>query len=375
MVKKNKNLIKVYETDASGIRGHAAGVECPKTIGGVVKVVRMCGKVVPRGAGTGLVGGAVPQHGKDVVLDLSGLNMIEKLDKTRKTIEVEAGVILDELQGYLGRFGLEFPVNPSSHSVCTIGGMIATNAVGARAVKYGKTSNWVNWIEIVDCNGNIERKTRTELSDYAGMEGTTGVIVKAGLKLVKRKERTASLIGFGEADDLIEVVRELKRDSAVSMVEFIDRKISKLLGLDENYYLLVEYESDAGELRGEKYMEVLALRDSIYPKIAKEGYIRIEDPKILLDKFEKLLGWLESRGVPVFGHLGVGILHPCFKEEQEKLIPDMMHFVKRLGGQISGEHGVGLLKKEFVDPNDKKILINVKKRTDALGKFNEGKLI
>ena len=159
------------------------------------------------------------------------------------------------------------------------------------------------------------------------------------------------------------------------MVEFMGRKVAKWIGLDDRYYLLIEYESDAGELKGEKYNEVLGLRDSIYPRVAKEGHTRIEDPKVLLDRFEKLLAWLEARGIPVFGHLGVGILHPCFSEEQEKLIPEMMHFVKRLGGQISGEHGVGLLKKEFVDPNDKKILVNVKKRTDVLNKFNEGKLV
>jgi len=87
------------------------------------------------------------------------------------------------------------------------------------------------------------------------------------------------------------------------------------------------------------------------------------------------MNWLEERGIPTFGHIGVGILHPCFNHEQEKHVPEMMKLVRRLGGQISGEHGIGILKKGFVEMNDKKILINVKKRTDPLNKFNVGKVI
>jgi glycolate oxidase len=88
-----------------------------------------------------------------------------------------------------------------------------------------------------------------------------------------------------------------------------------------------------------------------------------------------LMNWLEARGIPVFGHIGVGIFHPCFNVEQEKVIPEMMKLVGRLGGQVSGEHGIGLLKRGFVEVNDQKILRNVKKRTDPMGKFNHGKVI
>ena len=95
----------------------------------------------------------------------------------------------------------------------------------------------------------------------------------------------------------------------------------------------------------------------------------------MIDRFVKLLAWLEIRGIPTFGNIGVGILHPCFSREQEKFVPEMMKFVKRLGGQISGEHGIGILKTNFVDEGDKRILINVKKRTDPMNKFNVGKVI
>ncbi len=109
--------------------------------------------------------------------------------------------------------------------------------------------------------------------------------------------------------------------------------------------------------------------------MAEEGHTYLEDPKVLLDRSDRLVRWLEKRGIPFFGHIGSGIFHPRFNEEQKKYIPEMMKLVKRLGGQISGEHGIGILKKEFVEINDKKILINIKKRTDPQNKFNVGKMI
>ncbi len=117
------------------------------------------------------------------------------------------------------------------------------------------------------------------------------------------------------------------------------------------------------------------MRERVYPFVAGEGYARIEDIKILVDRFEKLMSWLEGNGIPTFGHLSLGILHPCFNHEQEKLIPEMMALVKRIGGQISGEHGIGILKRGFVEINDQKILRNVKKRTDTMNKFNVGKVV
>jgi glycolate oxidase len=374
-MKLNKNLIKIYESDASRLKGNAKEVVHPRNVAEVRGAVANSGRVVVRGAGTGLAGGAVPQNGMDVVLDMSKMDGIHGFDKERNTVEVEAGVILDELQGYLARFGLEFPVNPSSHAVATIGGMIATDAVGSRAIKYGKTSNWVKWVEIVDGYGEVHKKGITELSDYSGMEGITGVIVRACLKLAPRKDRSATLVKVESSEDVVSVVRELKRNSSVSMIEFFDRGISKELELGEGYHLIVEYEDGAGALAGKEYEDLIKLRDRVYPFVAGEGYTRIEDPKIMIDRFVKLMTWLEARKIPVFGHVGVGILHPCFNHDQEKLVPEMMALVKRLGGQVSGEHGIGVLKKGFVEINDQKILRNVKKRTDPLNKFNVGKVV
>jgi FAD/FMN-containing dehydrogenase len=88
-----------------------------------------------------------------------------------------------------------------------------------------------------------------------------------------------------------------------------------------------------------------------------------------------MIEWLEERGIPYFGHLGIGVIHPCFNHNQEKDILEMIKVVKKFGGQISGAYGIGLLKREFVEINDLKIWANVKRRTDPQNKFNLGKVI
>jgi len=108
----NKKLLQIYETDASQLKGNVLDVVTPKTIMEVRNIIARSRRIVPRGGGTGLAGGCVPRDG-DVVLDLSKLGAIGSFDKERKTVEVEAGVILDELQAYLAKYRLEFPCGQS----------------------------------------------------------------------------------------------------------------------------------------------------------------------------------------------------------------------------------------------------------------------
>ncbi len=365
-----KDSLKAYETDASQLSGITEKVLQPENIQELQEFIKKNDKITIRGGGTGLAGGAVPQ--KEAVLDISKLDKISEFSLSKRTIIVEAGVILDDLQDYLSKTNLELPINPSSHSICTIGGMISTNAVGSRALKYGKTSDWILWLDVVDSEGKIERKNKSELMDFAGMEGTTGVIVRACLKLSEKKNRFPEIMEFGDLNRIIKKVKELKQESDVSSIEFLDKQVSKLIGLKEEYHLFIERET----LENSKVdRRIYEKRDSVYPKLAEEGFTRIEDPKVMLDKTIPLLEWLEDRRIPTYGHISVGILHPCFSEEQKKSIPEMMKLVKKLNGQITGEHGIGILKKEFVDQNDKKILINIKKRLDPSNKFNPGKII
>lgn len=368
-----KILLDPYLYDASQIKGKAKNVYFPKTINEIKKIIQLNNHICIRAGGTSLVGGSVPQD--DTILDLSKLNHISNLDLNRNTIEVEAGVVLDDLQDYLSEYNLEFPVNPSSHQVCTIGGMVATDAVGNRAIKYGRTSKWIRWIETIDSNAKLKKNSVTEISDFSRLEGITGVIVKVCLNLTQKKTRTASMFKLNTFKEVVDKTKELKKHPNISMIEYIDKFTSIGLGLGEKYHLIAEFEDKTGNLKDLEYKKILEQRDKAYPYLAGEGYTHIEDPKIILDKISELIAWLEKNNIPCFGHLSVGILHPCFNKEQEKLIPEMMKIVKKHNGQISGEHGIGLLKKKFVDPQDKKILKNIKKRKDKQNKFNQGKII
>ena len=270
---------------------------------------------------------------------------------------------------------MEFPINPSSHAVCEIGGMIATNAVGSRAVKYGKTSNWINWLEVVDKDGKLQKKIKKEIFDYAGLEGITGIIVKACLKLSEKKKRTANFVTIDTMKEVIELVKKLRLDNDVSMIEFFGKQISEFSNLEKKYHLLIEYESENGHLKEEEYKKILALRDRLYPTLVCKGCPKIEDPLVHIDAIEKLMKFLEKNEIPVFGHLGVGILHPCFSKEKEHLIDDMMKLVKKLHGKVSGEHGIGLLKRKYLERFDKKVYLDAKKRLDPENKFNPGKIV
>lgn len=371
----NKQEMIVYETDASQIKGKAKEIFVPQTIAQLCAIVKEKEKICIRGGGTGLVGGAVPQNGQDNVIDLTKLNTIGTIDLTRKTIEVEAGVIIQDLQNHIKKYNLEFPITPITKNVCTIGGMVATNATSLRSTKYKNTVEWVRWIEVIDANGNIDRKGKTEISDYAGMEGITGVIAKVCLNLIPLQKRTASLVKVKEPKNIISVVKHLKNDPSVSILEFIDKKISLGIGLEGKYHLIIEYENQSGVLQNEAYEELLQKEQEIYSYLMTEEYTRIEDPKIIIDRFLELLEWCEIRNIPLTANLGTGVIRPAFFKAQEKYIPELMKLIKKHGGKVSESFGIGLLKKEYVEFNDKKIIENIKKRTDPQNKFNNGKVV
>lgn len=370
---KQKMELVAYSTDASMIKGQATSVLFPKSAEEISQIVKNSSGVVPRGAGTGLAGGAVPQN--CAVVDLSKMNQILEFNREKKAIEVEAGIVLDELNDYLSIYSLEFPVKPSSHSVCTIGGMIATNAVGSRAIKYGRTSEWVESIEVVDGKGETLKIGKTDLSDFAGMEGITGIITRAKLKLVSLKKRTASILEFGSLEEVQNHVIKLKSRNDISAIEFMDKFTSSVLGLSDKYHIIVEYESEEGKLKDREYSKIMELRDRIYPALASLGYTRIEDPKIMIGKFSEFADFLEENKIPFFGHLGVGIVHPVFRAGEEKRISEAIKLAKKLHGQVSGEHGIGLAKKKFLDENDNKLIARIKSRHDPANKLNCGKVI
>ena len=120
---------------------------------------------------------------------------------------------------------------------------------------------------------------------------------------------------------------------------------------------------------------MIRLRDHAYPKLASEGSSTVEDVKILTFKFPQFAKYLEERKIPFFGHVGVGIIHPCFRKENLNLIDGMLRFVKKMHGYIVGEHGIRLNKKELLEESEKKMVSTIKARYDPFFKLNPGKVI
>ncbi len=360
-----------YSSDASQIRGKARSITWPETMEDVRNVVKYCLEngltVTTRGGGTGLVGGVVPED--SVVMDLSRMNKTEIHDNY---IIAEPGVILEDLNIKTEKF---FPVTPGSRKACTIGGMIATNAAGMRSVKYGRMESWVEELEIVDGNGNCLKIGKEKIKDFCGREGTTGVILKAKLRLIdKPKEVSLSLLKFDSINKLIEKVKELRNNKIVSAIEYIDRITSESAGLGDKYNLIVEYESNEGEIQGKDMEAIWNMRDGLYPLVAGKGYTVIEDPEISMEEMDKFLTWLEKNEIPTFGHISIGVVHPHFKKGSPK-IGEMFGLVKSLKGGITGEHGIGILKKQFLEEEKKDEIRKLKQIYDKGNILNRGKII
>ncbi len=362
-----------YGTDASLVERPAQFVFFPKEKKEVQKIVRFCYEndipVTPRGAGTGLAGGAVPTG---VVVDLSRINDVYIIPE-EKTAVAGAGTILADLNHLARTHGLFFPVIPSSEKVCTIGGMISTDAAGLRAMKYGRTSDWVKELTIVDGRGELRRLSGEKVKDFCGAEGTLGVVLEAVLALAEAfEEKSMSLLKFESIPDLLAVMKKEKPHA--TFMEYLCPISSKLVGLPEAHHLLIGYADERGETR-DRLKELVELRENVGPARAAAGYTIIEDPWVPEDGLDKVLGWLLERNVPTAAHIGYGILHPRFSEENKHLIPEMHELVRSLGGLASGEHGYGIKKVKYVPEERRQKLERLKKEYDPKGIMNPGKVI
>jgi glycolate oxidase len=376
-VADDKESKLVYASDASQAEGKAKAVVWPSNVEQIRKLLRFASRtntnIVPRGAGTGLSGAVVPQN--SIVVDFSKMNKILQINNKENYCIVEPGIVLDDLNKAL-QPDLFFPVVPSSHSVCQIGGMISTNAAGVRAIKYGHMLDWILELEVIDGTGKLIR-IKDNFEQFCGTEGCVGIITKAKLKLTEPiGDTTLTLYKFDSVDDLIETLNTIKEDKSVIAIEYISRIAATVMGVDRKHYLLVEFESDKGEISNkEELKKMWELRDGVAPVLASKGYILMEDPKIPLENMSKFLRWLEANKIPGFGHVGIGILHPRFKPEQKDRIREMFKLVQKLDGNVSGEHGFGLNKKEYVPEKFADKLRALKKKYDPENILNRGKLI
>lgn len=429
----------LYGYDATVVRGLPSAVARPASTEEVAAVLRLCQRervpVVPRGAGTGLSGGAVPVRG-GLVLDLGRMNRIRRIDRRDLYAEVEAGVNTQRFQEAVQAAGLFFPPDPSSAVASTLGGNLAENAGGPRAFKYGVFRDYTLGLTVVLADGTVLRtggRTVKNVSGYdltrlfVGSEGTLGVITEALLKLIPPPEARRTLTAaFPRLEEAAEAVSDTiaagLRPSALELMDdasirVVEEYLHLGLPLDAEALLLVEVDGPAAAVEGEaeavaalcrrhgarrlrlardeaEAAELWRARKAISPAVARIKPTKIsEDATVPPSRIPEMVRRLKAIGerygvtLVVFGHAGDGNLHPNIlcdardPEEMERVwraVAEIFRVTLELGGTLSGEHGIGVLKAPFLGwehgEEGVRVMKALKAALDPLGLLNPGKI-
>ena len=416
----------------------------PRTSAQVAAVVRLCAAhgipITPIGARTGLSGGALSVHG-GVGLSLDRMNAIVDIDERNLQVTVEPGVITQVLQDAVAAKGLYYPPDPSSRGSCSIGGNLAENAGGPRAVKYGVTRDFVLNLEVVLPSGDIiwtgantlKNSTGYDLTRLlVGSEGTLGIITKAVLRLVPLpRETRLMLVPFTSATKACEAVSAVFRAGIIpSAMEFMERDaIDWTLRFVENVniavppevqaHLLIEVDGNDGDalmkdceaimtvMESHEAGEVLfaesaaekdalwLLRRRVGEAVKSNSVYKEEDTVVPRYELPRLLAGVKAIGKKYgfqsvcYGHAGDGNLHvnivkgelsdAAWRDELPVAIREIFQLTVSLGGTLSGEHGIGLVQRPYMDiafsPVQLDLMRRVKDAFDPLGIMNPGKVL
>ena len=417
-----------YGFDATGRRGRCDAVVFPRGLEDLQKTVFEARRVgVPlfiRGAGTGFSGGSVPAGG--IVVSTEKMNRVLDLDQDARTVTVEAGIVNNDLQEYLEPHGFFYPPDPASFRVSTIGGNIAENAGGPRAYKYGVTRRYVRSMVWVDSGGEVvESEPCGPTALLIGAEGTLGAIYSAAMRVLPRPEafRTV-LVAAGEDGEAMNTAAALLATGFTpSVLEFIDSRTMRcvseyreLSGTDTgSSYLFFEMDGSPEDVemqhallssfcgrrgltmltaRDDEEREILwELRRSVSPSLARKGITKVnEDVSLPLGRLGEAVSWIHGLASEldldcyIFGHCGDGNLHVNImtdrrrREEMERamvFVERLFRYVAEMGGTLSGEHGIGMTKKEFLGlvftPAELELQYGIMKAMDPENIFNPGK--
>ncbi len=395
--------------------------------------------VTAGGARTGLSGGALAIQG-GLVLSLRRMNKILLIDEKNHQVIVEPGVITEVLRNTVSEKGLFYAVDPASQGTCTIGGNIAENSGGPRAVKYGVTKDWVLNLEVVLPDGRVIETGANTLKNstgynltglIVGSEGTLGVVTRATLKLLPLPRFQAlMLVPFTSVTNACKTVSDIFRSGAMpSAVEFMEHDAMVLtqkftgnkdisVNPNDQAYLLIEvdgfYESEimpqcerilsvleengSGEVlfaQSDSEKEKLwYLRRRVGEAVKASSIYKEEDTVVPRGMLPDLMVAVKSIGEKYgfrsicYGHAGDGNLHinilrddlsdQVWSEELNKAIRELFDVVVAMGGTLSGEHGIGLVQKDFMDiafsPDELSILKMIKNGFDPKGIMNPGKM-
>lgn len=438
----DKAELMTYSYDATpGIpREIPEAVLFPENTAQVQEIVKLCREhkvpIYPRGAGTCLSGGPVPLS-RGVVISFQRMNRILEIDVDNLTATVQPGVVVATLNGEVAKYGLLYPPDPGSMAVATIGGTIAENSGGLRGLKYGVTKHYVMGMEVVLPTGDLFRfggKTVKNVTAYdftglfVGSEGTLGIVTEVILKLIPAPKYRKSLMAFFDRlEDAGQTVTDIIRSHVIpATLEIMDNMTIRTvenfakvgLPTDVAALLLIEVDGngrDAVEEEAQKVVEAVgknggryklaqtdqerdalwAARRAALPALAqvKPGTV-LEDATVPRTKIVDMLKAIQEIArkydltVGTFGHAGDGNLHPTFlvdptdRDEMarlDKAIDEVFDVALRLGGTLSGEHGIGVAKKKYLKnelgSSGIELMIRLKKALDPDNILNPGKLV
>ena len=405
----------------------------------VVAVLKLANEtktpIVTRGSGTGLSGGSLPST-DCIVLCLVKLNRILELDRANLTMLVEPGVTTLQIADAATGAGLFYPPDPGSMKISTIGGNVAENSGGLRGLKYGITRNYVMGLEVVLPDGEVcwtGNKCVKDVAGYSlrdlfiGSEGTLGVITKVLLRLIPKPATKKTMVAtFAQMDQAAQTVSDIIAAQIIPCtLEFLDRTTIRCvedfakvgLPLDCEALLLMETDGHAGPVAEEaaKMEECARKNGALEVRVAKDeaeatklatarrsafsALARLSPTTILEDatvprsELAKMIRFVAAVAkkynlrVGTFGHMGDGNLHPTFLTDERN--KDEMHRVEeafkeifneaiRLGGTITGEHGIGVAKKSFLPKfagdAQMRVMRELRRALDPNGILNPGKM-
>ena len=434
-----KEDLVCYGYDATAINFLPEAIIFPEKTSQVASILRLADRdhfnVIPRGSGSGMTGGSLPINGGVVVI-MTRFNRIHKIDTDNLFAHVEPGVITGHFHRAVEKKGLFYPPDPASSEFCTLGGNMAECAGGPRALKYGVTRDYVLGLEVVLPTGEIIKtgvRTAKSVVGYdltrlfIGSEGTLGIITRMTLRLLPlpKKIRTMTAI-FGVIDKAAETVSEIIRRSIIPRtIEFMDHtslqcvKDHFKIGLPAKAQamLLIDVDGDVDEAdraitklkelclsQGAKMVELAKnnieaanlwkARKAISPALFKYGPDKINEdivvPRSKIPEMVKKIDILRKETgliMASFGHAGDGNIHfnimldkkdKTQLKKAEAAVEELFDHTLKLGGTISGEHGIGITKAPYMGKEigfvEIDLMKKIKKVFDPKGILNPGKI-
>ncbi len=391
--------------------------------------------VVTRGSGTGLSGGSLPVPGC-IVLCLARMDKILELDRANLTLLTESGATTLNIADAAGAAGLFYPPDPGSMKISTIGGNVAENSGGLRGLKYGITRNYVMGLEVVLPDGEVlwtGNKCVKDVAGYSlrdlfiGSEGTLGVVTKVLLKLIPKPAAKSTMVAtFAQMDQAAQAVSDIIAAQIIPCtLEFLDRTTihcvedyAKVgLPLDCEALLLMETDGHPASVadESEKMQAIARKNGALEVRVAKDeaealklatarrsafsALARLAPTTILEDatvprsELAKMIRFVDGVAkkhrlrIGTFGHMGDGNLHPTFLTDErnqeemhrvEEAFKEIFDEAIRLGGTITGEHGIGIAKKSFLPKfagdAQMRVMRELRRVLDPIGILNPGKM-